>query len=496
MAKVEQFPDQSGKNGITENIKGRGEQENSASVVDQKTKVMPEELRERSGPQVPDDSLLMGRDIDKTSEQGKQSDREEARREKEEDAGRGAQPSKEKGGISRLRRFLPGRRDDEKGLSYAEQIDRHRSRIRAYRLFGVVILIIVVLLVALFFSTRRYSRAEITKIRDFVAEEGAVCVNFDGYVLQYGPNGAACADTNGRVKWNITYEMDQPIISMSGDVAAIADYGGTTIYVMNTKEQLYTVSTSLPIHKVSASESGGVAAILDDKSKTWIRLYSKEGKEVAYFIRSMQENGYPMDVAVSPDGKKVCVSSLLMKDAEVISNLSFYNFGKEGQDYDQHLVGNFEYTNEVFPYIRFMGNKACAAASDSRLVVFDTSSVEPQNSFNNMLTEDMQGIFASGGRIALLFTDLTRENLYRLDIYGRNGKKAGSVGFTMVFDDIQIRGDRIYINNEQSMQIFTLNGREIFGGGFDRTVKVLIPSWRLGGLAAVTENEIDSIKLR
>ena len=33
--------------------------------------------------------------------------------------------------------------------------------------------------------------------------------------------------------------MDQPIISMSGDVAAIADYGGTTIYVMNTKEQLY-----------------------------------------------------------------------------------------------------------------------------------------------------------------------------------------------------------------------------------------------------------------
>ena len=66
----------------------------------------------------------------------------------------------------------------------------------------------------------------------------------------------------------------------------------------------------------------------------------------------------------------------------------------------------------------------------------------------------------------------------------------------MVFDDIQISGDRIYINNEQSMQIFTLNGREIFGGGFDRTVKVLIPSWRLGGLAAVTENEIDSIKLR
>ena len=490
MAKVEQFPDQSGENGITEETKERKTREIPEVTDDQKTRVMPEEIRDPEGSRMPDDSLLMGRDARKPSEEPREEEK------KEEDTGNEDAPSRKKGRIFHFYRFWPGSRDDGQDLSYEEQIRRHRDRIRSFRLFAAVIAVIAVLLAALFFSNRHYNRAEINKIRDFVAEEGAVCVNFDGYVLQYGPNGATCADTKGRVNWSITYEMDQPIISMSGDVAAIADYGGTTIYVMNTKKQLYTVSTSLPIHKVAASESREVAAVLDDKSKTWIRLYSKEGKEIAYFIRSMQENGYPMDVAVSPDGKTVCVSSLLMKDAEVISNLSFYNFGKEGKDYDQHLVGNFEYTNEVFPYVRFMGNNTCAAASDSRLVVFDTSSVEPQNSFNNMLTEDMQGIFESGGRIALLFTDLTRENLYRLDIYGKNGKKAGSIGFTMVFEDIQIKGDRIYINNEQSMQIFTLSGREIFNGGFDRTVKVLIPSIRLGGLTAVTENEIDSIKLR
>ena len=359
-----------------------------------------------------------------------------------------------------------------------------------------VIVIIAILLAALYFSTRHYSRAEISKIRDFVAEEGAVCVNFDGHVLQYGPDGAACADTKGHVNWNISYEMDQPIISISGDIAAIADYGGKTIYVMNTRKQLYTVSTSLPIHKVSASESGEVAAVLDDKTKSWIRLYSDEGKEIAYFIRSMEENGYPMDVAVSPDGKTVCVSSLLMKEDSVITNLSFYNFGKAGKDYDQHMVGNFVYTNEVFPYIKFMGNKACAAASNARLVVFDTSGTVPQNSVNNMLTEDLQGIFRSGDRIGLLFTDLTRENLYRLDLYGRSGKKEGSVGFTMVYDDIQIKGNRVYINNEQTMQIYTMDGREIFNGGFDRAVRVLIPPSGLSGIAVVAENEIDKVNLR
>ena len=203
-----------------------------------------------------------------------------------------------------------------------------------------------------------------------------------------------------------------------------------------------------------------------------------------------------MDVAVSPDGKTVCVSSLLMKEDSVITNLSFYNFGKAGKDYDQHMVGNFVYTNEVFPYIKFMGNKACAAASNARLVVFDTSGTVPQNSVNNMLTEDLQGIFRSGDRIGLLFTDLTRENLYRLDLYGRSGKKEGSVGFTMVYDDIQIKGNRVYINNEQTMQIYTTDGREIFNGGFDRAVRVLIPPSGMSGIAVVAENEIDKVNLR
>jgi hypothetical protein len=113
-----------------------------------------------------------------------------------------------------------------------------------------------------------------------------------------------------------------------------------------------------------------------------------------------------------------------------------------------------------------------------------------------MLTENLQGIFESENRIGLLFTDLTRENLYRLDLFGRDGKKEGSVGFTMVYNDIQIKGNKVYINNERSMQIYTVNGREIFNGGFYRAVKVLIPSKVLRGLGAVSENEIDKIKLR
>ena len=488
MAKVEQFPGQTGEKNKTEDIEKQKTKEISGVKADEESGAQQSAPGESRDPRMPDDSLLMGSSTAKSSGPEADGNRDKNGPAEGEESGRGR--------ILPFGRILSGGGQGNRKLSYEEQIKQHRGRIRARRAFAALIAVIIVLLVVLYLNTRHFNRAELVKVRDFVAEEGASCVNFDGNVLQYGPNGAACASKSGRVKWAITYEMDQPIISISGDIAAIADYGGTTIYVMNTKKQLYTVSTSLPIHKVSASESGEVAAVLDDKTKSWIRLYSEEGKEIAYFIRSMEENGYPMDVAVSPDGKTVCVSSLLMKEDSVITNLSFYNFGKAGKDYDQHMVGNFVYTNEVFPYIKFMGNKACAAASNARLVVFDTSGTVPQNSVNNMLTEDLQGIFRSGDRIGLLFTDLTRENLYRLDLYGRSGKKEGSVGFTMVYDDIQIKGNRVYINNEQNMQIYTTDGREIFNGGFDRAVRVLIPPSGLSGIAVVAENEIDKVNLR
>lgn len=488
MAKVEQFPGQTGENNKTEDIEKQKTKEISGVKADEESEAQQSAPGESRDPRMPDDSLLMGSSTAKSSGPEADGNRDKNGPAEGKESGRGR--------ILPFGHILSGGGQGNRKLSYEEQIKQHRGRIRARRAFAALIAVIIVLLVVLYLNTRHFNRAELVKVRDFVAEEGASCVNFDGNVLQYGPNGAACASKSGRVKWAITYEMDQPIISISGDIAAIADYGGTTIYVMNTKKQLYTVSTSLPIHKVSASESGEVAAVLDDKTKSWIRLYSEEGKEIAYFIRSMEENGYPMDVAVSPDGKTVCVSSLLMKEDSVITNLSFYNFGKAGKDYDQHMVGNFVYTNEVFPYIKFMGNKACAAASNARLVVFDTSGTVPQNSVNNMLTEDLQGIFRSGDRIGLLFTDLTRENLYRLDLYGRSGKKEGSVGFTMVYDDIQIKGNRVYINNEQNMQIYTTDGREIFNGGFDRAVRVLIPPSGLSGIAVVAENEIDKVNLR
>lgn len=383
----------------------------------------------------------------------------------------------------------------KKQRDYQERIRRHRRKIRGLCILVASLAVAFVIILAWYMTHRSYSRAEFSKTVDFVSEEGASYANLDGYVVQYGPNGASCVNRQGSVSWSITFEMDRPIISTAGEVIALADYGGRTIYLMNSQKQLGTITTSLPIHALAVSESEEVAAVLDDADSSWIRLYDASGQEIAYFVRDMEENGYPLAVAISPDGAQVCVSSLLLRGTSVKSNLSFYNFGREGRAYDQNRVGDFEFTDEIFPYIRFLSDGRCAAVSDSRLVIYDTSSTETQNGTDNMFSESLQGVFCSDRYVGLLFTDETGENLYTLDVYGRDGAAVGEIGFSMSYTNLQIVGDKIYINSDQSMQIYSVHGREIFDGGLDQPVKALIPTARLRGLFAVTKNEMDAINL-
>ena len=56
--------------------------------------------------------------------------------------------------------------------------------------------------------------------------------------------------------------MQNPIVSVCGEVAAIADYNGRTIYIQSKEKQLGTVTTNLPIRSINVAANGVVAVVL------------------------------------------------------------------------------------------------------------------------------------------------------------------------------------------------------------------------------------------
>ena len=397
--------------------------------------------------------------------------------------------------LARVQSAPASGKKNKKTVSYKEKILRHKRQ-RIQREVLLVMMIMYVLSIGvLLWMFLGYRHAELHRIASISAEDGVAYANLNGNVVQYGGSGAVCINSKGETLWTVSYEMQQPIVSVSGNVIAIANRNGYYVYVMDPDGLMGTIHTMLPIQNIAAAENGEVAVVMSDSRTTWVRLYTAKGKEIAYLVRTMAENGYPIAAAISPDGETLCLSSVQMSSTSVKSNVSFYNFGRAGSKVPDHLVDYSDFIDETVPYVRYIDDSTCVGVSDKRLILFKSTFFHRSGSTNIMFSENLQGVFSSDNFTGLLFTNTTGKSQYRLDIYNRNGKRVGDIHFSMQFTHLSIAGDKVYINNEHECQIYSLNGQCLYNGSLGSSIRALIPGATLNDLLVVTAGEIDSVRL-
>lgn len=116
-----------------------------------------------------------------------------------------------------------------------------------------------------------------------------------------------------------------------------------------------------------------VALVLQDDTVTWVNLYQADGTSVATDKTTVGESGYPLDVALSPNGQKMAVSYLKLAEGVMTDEVVFYHFGAAGKDKTDNIVSRTEYTDEVIPQIYFTDDAHAVAVSDSGYHVFSGS---------------------------------------------------------------------------------------------------------------------------
>ena len=166
-------------------------------------------------------------------------------------------------------------------------------------------------------------------------------VHFGNDLLKYGDESVSLLSQSGETLWSQNYEMSSPESSIRGSTAVIYDKRGTSMYVIRTSGPVGPVATDFPIVKAEVAENGSIAAILEDGEKTWINYYASDGSLIVENQTRMENNGYPLDLAVSPDGEVISVSYLMVESGEISSQVVFYNFGQEGQEQVDNIVAEF-----------------------------------------------------------------------------------------------------------------------------------------------------------
>lgn len=313
-------------------------------------------------------------------------------------------------------------------------------------------------------------------------------------ILIYSSDGASCINRKGETLWNQTFEIQDPIIALCQNIAAIGNYNGRTIYLMNTEKTIGEIDTKMPIRNFAVSAGGIVAAVLDDTADiTWIYLFDSSGNTLAYFKTTMKDSGYPVGITISDNGYLVSVSYLYMDNGMMRSSVAFYNFGPVGQNEIDNFVSSYDYTDTIVPFVKFLNNEKAVAVADNRLVFYEGNQ-KPVSIADVLLDGRIEGVYYGSGYVALVYNDVTGNALYKADIYNDSGKLEDTLMLNLQFSDILFHKDKVIVYNEQECLVHTIGGMDNFNGKFNKQALTLIPAAASYEYVIVTPDSIDTIE--
>ena len=373
------------------------------------------------------------------------------------------------------------------------EIFRHRLMkvIRIAALVAVLIFVIWIL-------HRMYQNTTFTDY-DIISKEmrndsdTSEYIAYNSHILKLSRDGAEAFEGNGRAIWNITYEMQEPHASTCGDFVALADKQGTEIFVASSAEDMSRISTKLPILDFCVSKQGVVAAVLEDSGNSWIRLYDKQGEELASIKCSMAESGYPMDISLSPMGYLLAVTYVRVEGEDTRSSVAFYNFGEVGANESDHYMSGYDFKEMMIPRVRFLNDSTAFAMGTNKMVIF-SGSQKPEKSYEYNFDTRVKGLFYSEDRIVLI-RESALDGGYSASVFNLSGEELISIPFDLDYIDAQVTKDRLVIYSDTHMIVYDMKGIVKYDGPFDESTLLVSPTNDTRKYILVNRETVKQIRL-
>ena len=365
-----------------------------------------------------------------------------------------------------------------------EKGKRRRSR-RRFLVFLVVVLVLGALVAgAIYMMKRPYTGFSQNWRNSFNGENGVSESDYEDYeifgdgFLKVTRDGATYIDSSGKTIWNQSYEMNSPYVSINGDYCAIADQGKTAIYIMNKTGTTGQAETNLPITKISVAGTGVTYALLEDSKASYITVFSKEGAALDISIKSVLDgDGYPVDIAVSPDGTELIASFASIENGTIQNKVIFYNLSEIGQNAGSNrVVGGFtdDFSGHLAGRVHFSDDTHAQAFYDGGIAFFSTKVLtSPELSQKVEIEQTIQAITYADDYIGVITDNSDSETSadpYTLTVYRLNGQTVFSTPFQLNYTNFDIDQDRVLVYNNTTLQLYDMSGTLKYSGNIDTSI--------------------------
>lgn len=353
---------------------------------------------------------------------------------------------------------------------------------------GAVLLI--VFLISFISGHWQYRNYHVISSRTQEATVSASYANVDGDILRYSTDGASLLDSSGEVLWDVSYNMSSPDIALRGNTIAIYDTAGSSIVVCDRTGQIGSANASYPIKKAEVSSAGNVAAIEEDGATTYIEYYAVSGTQIAEIKTSIDNPGYPLDLALSEDGQLISVSYLTYEGSTQKDVIDVYSFGAAGQDQMDNRIGEFSYTDRIIPDLVYLQGSTLAAFFDGGFLVLNGANV-PEETRAVQIDDQIASVFSDSAHIGVI---TGTGSTHRLLVYTTEGRKITDRTFEYAYNDMDYAAGEVTLYNDNNFCVYNLSGICKFNGSYTGTITDIfaIGRYRYG---VVKDAGIDQIQL-
>lgn len=376
-----------------------------------------------------------------------------------------------------------------------EQEQFEKARKKRWKKTALIAAVVAALAVGVYLliNLQTYTSARALDTYTVSGASGSAYEQFADGVLKYSRDGISYLNQHGEEMWNQPYQMKNPVVDVNGSSAAVADKGGNAVLVFNEEGVRGETQTNLPIERVRVSEQGIVSVILTDENEARVLCYDAAGNLLVENKTSMNGTGYPLDVALSPDGETMQVLYLYTEAGAVKSRVIYYNFGESGEEKTDHLVAQMEYEDTVMASGFFMDENISVAVGDNRLTIYRGGNV-PEETENIEIKKQIKSVFHNEKYIGMILKNEGKEG-YELRLYNTRGQVAMSENFTGDYSHVKLCGSQVIMYDGKNCSIFTRGGIRKFDGEMNSNILEIFPVPGVNKYIVMNENGLEVVRL-
>ncbi|MCI8417632.1 MAG: hypothetical protein HFI33_09120 [Lachnospiraceae bacterium] len=351
---------------------------------------------------------------------------------------------------------------------YTRKLLQHRANVVGRVLVCIFAIAAICFGVAQYHKNRSYESYEVISSMEHEDTINTRYEEYGDYLLKYSKDGITCLNLSHEAVWSQPFSIQDPIVSICGPSAVLADRGGNQVYIFNESGLLGQVDTLLPVQQVVVSRQGVTAVLLEDSRVSWIYLYDAEGNTLLSAQCSLADTGQPLSISLSHDGSKLAVSYLQISGGAANSCVVFYNLGSVGDNFVDKIVASRVYEGLLVSRVQYLDGDTCVAIGEEGFSIYEGAEI-PEETETVLVEGEIRSICFGSKEVGVV-CEQDGEEPYLLRVYDERGGLVLEQPFSLAYSQVKLSGDNVIVYNDTECIIYSKQGVIRYEGTFSESL--------------------------